>query len=133
MKCPIFILFTLSIILFTNCSDEQPDCLCTTEFRMYFVAVIDTLGNPVDSLQTKITNSKGKEFAFDNHYPPPNMSGIYFIMSDGYQYDFTTRPEKILFRGNKNSLGVTAEFFFNTDKCRCHVHKVSGPDTLVLK
>ena len=127
----VFSVLLLNILI--SCSNEQPDCVCSAEFRMYLVTVIDTLGNPVDSLQTKVTNSWGKVYTFEELSQPPYLDGAYFVMTDGYQYDFTTRPEKILFRGNKNSLEVIAEFFFNTDECRCHVHKVSGPDTLVLK
>jgi hypothetical protein len=85
MKRQIFIIFALSIInLFTNCSDEQPDCICSQEIRTYHVTVIDTLGNPVDSLQTKVTNSWGREFRFEDFYPPPNVSGAYLVMTDGY-------------------------------------------------
>ena len=133
MKSLIIKIFALSIILCTHCSDEQCNYLCTTEFRMYLVTVIDTLGNPVDSLQTKVTNSRRKEFYFDELSSPPNSVGTYLVMTDRYKKDFTTRPERVIFTGNKNNHDVTAEFFFNTDECRCHVYKVSGPDTLVLK
>jgi len=54
-------------------------------------------------------------------------------MTDGYQNDFSIRPGKIFFTGTKNNLEVTGEYLFNTDECRCHVNKVAGPDTLVLK
>jgi len=61
------------------------------------------------------------------------MPGAYFVMTDGYQNDFGTAPGKIFFRGIKNNLEVTGEYLFSTDDCRCHVYKVAGPDTLVLK
>ena len=41
--------------------------------------------------------------------------------------------KKILFAGNSDSGSVNAEYFINTDRCKCHVQKISGPDTLVLK
>jgi hypothetical protein len=100
---------------------------------MYFVIVVDTLGNPVDSLQTKVTNSRGKEYNFDGLMPPPYLRGAYFVMTDGYQNDFSTKPQDIFFKGTKDSLEVTGLYQFNTDKCRCHMYKVSGPDTLTLK
>ena len=133
MTRSIFIIFGLSIFLCTQCSDEQCDYLCTTEFRTYLVTVIDTLGNPVDSLHTKVINSRGKEFNFDGITPPPNLVGKYLVMADRYKKDFTTRQESVIFTGNKNGHEVSAKFFFNTDECRCHVYKVFGPDTLVLK
>lgn len=100
---------------------------------MYLVTVVDTLGNPVDSLETTITNSRGKEFNFDELSIPPYLQGAYYVMTDGCQNDFTIRPEKIIFNGTKGGKEVNGEFFFNTDECRCHVHKVAGPDTLILK
>ena len=127
------ILLFLPILLFYNCDDEYPDCVCTEEFRMYLVTVVDSLGNPVDSLITTITNDRGKEYSFVEFTPPPFMPGAYFVMTDGYQNDFSTSPGKIFFKGVKNTLEVTGEYLFNTDKCRCHVYKVSGPDTLILK
>ena len=129
-----FILSALSILFFisTSCIDDPKDCACTLEFRMYLVTIVDSLGNPVDSLQTKVTNSKGKEFIF-NDPPPPFMRGAYYVMTDYYIDDFTTRPDRIFFRGTKNQKEINGEFHFNTDDCHCHVHKLAGPDTLVLR
>jgi len=133
MKSLTIVFNVLLLIILNNCANEQPDCVCSAEFRMYLVTVIDTLGNPVDSLQTEITNSRGKEFVFDKLEPPPQLQGAYYVMTDGYQKDFSTNPEKIIFKGSKNDLDITAEYFFNSDECGCHVYKVSGPDTLILK
>lgn len=125
--------FLLLLFSWQACSEETPDCVCTEEFRMYFVVVIDSLGNPVDSLQTIVSNDRGKQYNFSSYFPPPYLSGVYFVMTDGYQSDFSTTPGRILFSGKKENKEVAGEFYFNTDNCRCHVYKVSGPDTLVLK
>jgi len=126
-------LLLLPILLLYNCDDEYLDCVCTEEFRTYFVTVIDSLGNPVDSLTTTITNDRGKEYKFMGFAPPPFIPGAYLVMTDGYQNDFSIGPGKIFFAGVKNYLEVTGEYLFNTDACRCHVYKIAGPDTLVLK
>lgn len=124
----------LLVLFIYSCStDDAFDCMCTEEFRTYLVIVVDTLGNPVYSLQTTVKNDRGKEYGFEGFTPSPFMQGAYFVMTDGYQNDFSTRPGKIFFRGVKNNLEVTGEYLFNTDKCLCHVYKISGPDTLVLK
>ena len=128
------ILIFLTIPFINSCDDENyPDCVCSEEFRMYYVIVIDTLGNPVDSLQTTVTNEKGTEYTFNGFLPPPYLQGAYLVMTDGYQNDFGTRPVKIFFSRIKNDLEVGGEYLFNTDKCFCHVYKLAGPDTLVLK
>ena len=133
MKFFILVIASIPLILWKQCSDEPNDCICTEEFRMYFVVVVDTLGNPVDSLQTTIKNEQGKEYDFGEFEPPPYLMGAYFVMTDGYQNDFSHGAGKIFFKGAKNNLEVTGEYLFNTDKCLCHVYKVVGPDTLVLK
>jgi hypothetical protein len=133
MKFFILILSFLPMLLLFSCDDEYPDCVCTEEFRTYFVTVVDSLGNPVDSLATTVVNDRGKEYYFGAFQPPPFLPGAYYVMTDGYQNDFGTSPGKIFFRGIKNNLEVTGEYLFNTDDCRCHVYKVAGPDTLLLK
>jgi hypothetical protein len=102
------LLITISflLMLFSNsCFDEEPDCVCTLEFRTYLVTVIDTLGNPVDSLETTITNSRGKEFSFDELSPPPFMQGAYYVMTNGYENEFTIRPRKDFLQRNKRRDG----------------------------
>jgi hypothetical protein len=49
--------------------------MCTEEFRMYLLVVVDTLGNPVDSLHTSIKNEQGKEYDFMEFEPPPYLQG----------------------------------------------------------
>jgi len=133
MKIVILLGLFFSLLLWNNCTDESSDCICTEEFRTYLVTVIDTLGNPVDSLQITVTNSRGKYYNFDTYSTSPFMQGACFVMTDGYESDFSTRPEKIIFQGTKDDKETIVEFYFNTDKCRCHVYKAAGPDTLVLK
>lgn len=133
MKSYLTAVFLILFFGWQACSEETPDCVCTEEFRMYLVVVVDSLGNPVDSLQTIISNDRGKLYDFGGFTPPSYLSGAYFVMTDGYQNDFSTTPGRILFVGYKEEKEVSGEFYFNTDKCRCHVYKVSGPDTLIFK
>jgi len=133
MKFFVLLLASVFLIMWKQCSDEPNDCVCTEEFRTYLVVVVDTLGNPIDSLRTTVTGERGKEYDFEGFAPPPFVPGAYFVMTDGYQNDFGTGPGKIFFKGIKNDLEVIGEYLFNTDKCRCHVYKVAGPDTLMLK
>jgi hypothetical protein len=133
MKFFVLLIVSIPLILWKQCSDDPDDCMCTEEFRMYFVVVVDTLGNPVDSLHTSIKNERGKEYNFGEFEPPPYSQGAYFVMTDGYEGDFRSGSNKIFFKGTKEDKQVTGEFEFKTDKCLCHVYKIAGPDTLVLK
>ncbi len=133
MKILIVIIATLPLIIWKQCSEDPEDCVCTEEFRTYIVIVVDTLGNPVDSLETTITNEQGKEYNFGDYSPPPFTQGNYFVMTDGYENDFSQGSQKIYFKGTKGIEKVSGEYLFGTDKCLCQVHKISGPDTLILK
>jgi hypothetical protein len=133
MKFFFLTMVILPLIIWRQCSDEPDDCLCTEEFRMYLVTIVDTLGNPVDSVHTSITNELGKDYDFSVYSPPPLTHGAYIVMTDGYEKDFLTGPKKIFFFGRKDNKETSAEFLFRTDKCLCHVYKSSGPDTLIIK
>lgn len=69
----------ISILLLNNCTDESLDCICTEEFRMYLVVVVDSLGNPVDSLQTTIKNELGKEYTFLANLGPHHIHKAHIL------------------------------------------------------
>ena len=126
-------LIFLSIMFFNLGCEDNWNCLCTEEFVTYYVTVVDSLGEPVDSLITSVPNDRGKRYDFGQVEPPPYMMGTYVVMTDGFKSDFSSRQGKVFFTGIKNNKTATAEFFFKTDKCNCHVNMIAGPDTLVLK
>lgn len=120
----------LSLLLFYSCSEGE-DCPCTMEFRMITVVVVDTTDNLVLNLTTTVKDDSGK--VYNVYYDPTIFPGHYTVMDDNYVSELSTNPKRFLFTGSKNSLSVNGEFFINTDKCKCHVEKVSGPDTLILR
>lgn len=98
---------------------------------MITVLVVDEMNNPVPGLNTTVKDDSGK--IFDFLHDPFLFPGYYTVMDDNYTREFSTVPRLILFTGIKDSLSVSADFFINTDDCFCHIEKVSGPDTLVLR
>lgn len=118
-------------LLFCSCTHEYIDCLCSQEFRSITIFVTDVSNDPVTGLDVSIKDEQGKIYTFPQE--PPFMPGIYIIMTDNNLFDFSIYPKKIIFEGTKDSLFVRAEFFINTDKCKCHINKVNGPDTLILR
>ena len=127
-----FILFCLSLclMLIYSCTDDD-DCACTMEFRMITVAVVDEMNVPVLGLTTEVKDDSGK--VYDVYNDPLIFPGHYTVMDDNYTRELTTQPKRFIFTGIKDSLTVNGEFFVNTDECKCHVEKVSGPDTLILR
>jgi hypothetical protein len=127
----IRLFFFASVILFlTSCTTETQDCICTEEFRTITVLVLDQGNKPVEGLTTTVANEKGIIYNLPDNSTLP---GYYIVMSDKYVLDFSTVAEKILFAGISDSGSVNGEYYINTDRCKCHIQKISGPDTLVLK
>jgi hypothetical protein len=129
-----FVSYLIIAFLFANCSTVDEDCLCTEEFRTYLVTVIDTLGAPVDSLNITIKDKDGDEL--DVKQEPYYLGeGKYTVLNDSFTHIMCAcgTPQVIDFSATDGSRTANCEFSFNTDKCRCHITKISGPDTLVLR
>lgn len=128
----------LSIVLINlfifSCSEIDKDCLCTEEFRSYLVTVVDTLGTPVDSLDVTIKDKDGDELDVQQDQYFVNESK-YTVLNDSFTHIMCScgTPQIIYFSATDGNRIATGEFMFNTDDCKCHINKVSGPDTLVLK
>lgn len=129
----LLVLF-LSVIVFFSCSTIDEDCVCTEEYRYYLVTVVDTLGIPVDSLNVVIKDKDGDELNVVQD-PNPFGAGKYTVLNDSFTQMFCscTLPETIYFSATDGNRIANGEFLFKTDECNCHVYKVTGPDTLVLK
>jgi hypothetical protein len=129
-----FIFTTILILLVVNsCSDLEEDCICTEEYRTYLVTVVDSLGFPVHSLDVAIKDKDGDEL---NVQQDPYYLGTdkYTVLNDSFTHIMCTcgSPQVIYFSATDGIRTANGEFSFNTDKCRCHINKISGPDTLVL-
>ncbi len=130
----IYLFSFLLIIAVVSCSTVEEDCICTDEFRFYLVTVVDTLGVPVDSIDVIIRDKDGNELNVvqESH---PFGPGKYTVLNDSFTQMFCAcgTSEKIYCSATDRNRIANGEFLFNTDKCKCHINKVSGPDTLVLK
>ncbi|MFZ1281459.1 MAG: hypothetical protein WAR59_11515 [Ignavibacteriaceae bacterium] len=129
-------LFGLILILFivNSCSEIDKDCICTEEYRTYLVTVVDTLGVPVDSLTVTVKDKDGDEL--DVHQDQYSLDeGKYTVLTDEFTPIMCTcgTPQAIYFSATDGIRTANGEFMFNTDDCKCHITKVSGPDTLVIR
>lgn len=124
----------LIFIALNSCSDLDEDCMCTEEYRFYLVTVIDTLGVPVDSLTVTITDKDGDELDVTQD-PNPLGAGKYAVLNDSFIQMFCScgTSQTIYFSATDGNRIAEGEYLFNTDECKCHINKVSGQDTLVLK
>lgn len=132
MKTKLF--FPVLLILFISCSEFDEQCVCSLEYRYYRVTVIDSLGLPVDSLSITIKDWNHTLLNVEQENFP-YQTGKYVVLNDSFTQLFCScgTPQKIYFSATDGSRNASGEFLFNTDKCKCHINKVSGPDTLILK
>ena len=126
--------YLILAFLFVSCSTVDEDCLCTMEYRYTLVTVVDTLGVPVDSLTVTIKDKDGDEL---NVQQESSLFGVgkYTVLNDSFTHIMCVcgTPQKIYFFATDGNRVANGEFMFNTDDCKCHINKVSGPDTLVLR
>jgi len=126
--------YLIIAFLFASCSTVEDDCMCTMEYRFYLVTVVDTLGVPVDSLNVTVRDKDGDELDVQQESSMFG-AGKYTVLNDSFTHIFCNcgTPQQIYFSATDGSRVANGEFMFNTDECKCHINKVSGPDTLVLK
>lgn len=124
----------LILSAFVSCSVLDDDCICSMEFRYCIVTVVDSLGIPADSLIVTIKDIDGDELDVqqDQYFTD---EGKYTVLNDSFTHIMCAcgTQQKIYFSATDGIRTANGEFMFNTDRCRCHINKVSGPDTLVLR
>jgi hypothetical protein len=139
---------TLSV---TPLPEPLPGCdgmACTMRFDAQNVLVVDAQSQPLDSLVTFLRNIRtndtvvtGKNIYgapavyYDPSVTPETNSwgpGFYTILDDSYTWYLSTEPDSFQFSAIRGADTVSALYVFNTDSCRCHINKISGPDSLVM-
>ena len=128
------LLLSSFVLLFISCSTVENDCVCSQEFRTYKVTVVDDLNHPIDSLTITIKDAGGNVLNVEQD-PSSHIPGSYVVLTDAFTQMFCTceKTDPIYFYATDGNKVTDDVFLFNTDECRCHINKVSGPDTLVLK
>jgi hypothetical protein len=137
------VLITILTIFFINClccfeeleeSDHcTPRCICTHEFRTYFVYVKDTNNNPADLVNISITTENNNNPLTFN-YIPQYISGQYLIFGDEKGILIKRDRELNVFVNiNKGDISLTENYVFAMDSCCCHVDKLLGKDTVILQ
>ena len=130
LKC-LFIATFLEIITFHGCAIFEPDtCVCTTVYLSSIVHIQDGSHNPIDSLVTTSTIKRtGKTLKY-KQYPIGN--GNYVVLEDDAIKDLDIFGEMVIFHAQNSNYTIDRQFLFDTDNCRCHIHKISGPDTITV-
>lgn len=124
-------LIGLLAVLGAGCSGPEAAQVCTAEFRSYTVTAVDTAGAPVNGLTVDVVILRtGK-------HPTPGLlalytPGTYAILDDGARNELLPSGDPVRVVGTKGALGFQADYRFDVPG-GCHVNKVSGPDTVVVR
>lgn len=134
MKYLKLIFITLSFFVFLSCTktSSEPECICTQEFRFSTVFIADNNLNGIDSLLTESKNKLSGE-KYQLYQDDFWGNGNYIVMDDSYTIKFSQVPTQVVFSAKKSGIDIEADYFFNTDECKCHINKVSGPDTIIVR
>lgn len=130
-----YILSIFAILISTiSCSTVDKNCICTEVFVTSTVMIIDSNGFPVDSLSITVKDRDGNNLNIEQDFYR-FVPGRYIVLNDGFLNLLCEKlmPQKFFFSATDGSRTVSAEYLYHTDDCCCHISKVAGPDTLVLR
>lgn len=105
-------------------------CVCTEEFRTYVIVVVNAAGTPVPNLTPTVTLVRTGQLITPQSSP---VGGHYPVISDAELPLIQSSGEIVRFAVASDQGAGTADITFAATPCRCHIEKVSGPDTLVLR
>lgn len=120
--------FLFILLSFISCSDTDNNVICTEEFAMVNVYVMDEKGNQLNELSSKSFNENYSQFDLGEDFIG---SGNYLVMSDKFNKDLGTN-EKIEFQLFKNDSLIHEEIYYISGG-ECHISKISGKDTIVIQ
>lgn len=117
-------------VVLAGCSQEEALTVCTMEFRTIGVTVVDTLSVPVlDATVTSRLRRTGEVLASADG--TPQNDGFYAIVSDGVKQKIRQGGDSVdVVVQRTGNVPAAATYFIISG---CHVGKVSGPNTLVLR
>ena len=98
---------TSSFILFWfACSNQVDPVICTDEFVILNVTVVDDKGLPADSVNIVVTNKRNGQIydLTDMNSPHLAQRGEYTIFHDGYRDQIRWGSERIIVEGEKGAL-----------------------------
>jgi hypothetical protein len=116
----------------TSCSTGFEDCVCTEEFRVYGLTVVDDDGAPVNDASLEVVNLRTDRQLVSTFLGLPT-SGTYWIVDDSMLDEFTVDGDSVEVTGTNDGLSFRTGFRFAVDECGCHVQKLAGPDTVTIR
>lgn len=115
-----------------SCSNATENCVCTAEFRVYGLTVVDEAGEPVNEVSLEVVNLRTDRRLVSLFLGMPTP-GTFWIVDDTMRDEFRVGGDSVRVTGTSGSLSFVTGFRFSVDECGCHVHKLAGPDTVTIR
>ncbi len=114
-----------------GCSSTTVEgCICDSGFRIAVVTIVDTEGTPVVGVALTVTRVSTQE---NLEFTPTDLpAGVYVILDDGFVGAVDMEGEVCRIEGRKDSAAFMQDYVVGTDVCRCHLTRISGPDSIVM-
>ena len=120
-----------AVLSLIGCAEASSNsCACTEEFRTYVIVVVNAVGTPVANLTPSVTLVRTGQPITPLASP---VGGTYPAFSDAELPLVQSSGDLVRFEVASGQASGTADITFAATPCRCHIEKVSGPDTLVLR
>ncbi|MBN1448252.1 MAG: hypothetical protein JXA28_10010 [Bacteroidetes bacterium] len=118
------------IVLLAGCDTTEP-CVCTEVFATAGFSVVNAQRLPVEGIDITVRMQRTGEYLdIDQGY---TQNGYYVIAHDGVKDKLLSDGDVLEVSGMKDTLRFEEVFVVGVPgRCRCHVEKISGPDTLYL-
>ncbi len=131
-----FVLATL-VLAAPGCSLTRPpdagDCMCTMEFRMVHVRVVDSDGQPVTGLTPVVRNERTGRTLDVSHDGGALAPGTYTVVSDSNVEDVSEAGDRLTFRATGGGRTAEGVFVVARDACSCHIDRREGPEEIVAR
>lgn len=122
----------LAALLVVSCrSDGDGGQVCTAIFAYVTATAVDGSGQPVSNLaisDTVVRAGAGFDVQQNGYF---NAAGIIVVFSDSYAANVRESGDSVRVTGTGAGKGFSVMYQFGTDGC--HVRKISGPDTVVVR
>ena len=133
-KIFFFWIATAVLLAMTGCADTDPKyCVCTEEYRTFRVRIQDNKQVGIDSMTARSINQRtGKIFTYTDSWKnnPTMQAGDYILLADNAIQNVSMAGDTIIFEAQNTNHMAHQKFFFGTDDCKCHIEKLSGPDSV---
>ncbi len=132
-----FFLSVVIALIEIGCDTTDVDCVCTADFKQITFAAVDADQNPVTDMDITVVVARTGQVLDVGQSQILMDQGIYAVFDDGFRHIVPSKVNTVGERLEVTGAGSAGQFEANFEvsvpgECACHVHKVSGPDTVAV-